>query len=252
MDDTSQDKMAAVNTDEATPRVASHLPNPATKSQVAPSLGSVFYPDSLVILLVSPKEEKLVVYETYLARDSAFFKAALKKHWTEGQTRIIKLPEESSEPMQHYISYLYGGKLPTHYQVDGSPYTADCNLSELLAQLYVLGERLLNAKYQDTIIHEIFRLSKIAYGPQKVTYYLGTPFVNVVYQGTTSQSPARRMIVDVAVYHDSKAWLNKGRDAGFFFDLSKALFQKMMDQVTVRDFRLDPMEVDDYLMSTGT
>jgi hypothetical protein len=253
-DDTSQGKMAAANAIGATRWIAAQLPTPAvnSSSQATPSPTSLFHPDSLVTLLVGPEEERMVVHESYLSRDSAFFKAALKKQWTEGQTRVIKLPEELSEPVQYYIGYLYGGQLPTHNQVDGSPYSTDCHQSELLAQLYVLGERVLNAKYQDTIIHEIFRLSKIAYGPEKNTYYPGGIFVNVVYQGTSSQSPARRMVVDFAVCHGGKAWLNEGRDAGFFFDLSKALFQKMMDQVTVRDFRLDSMKVDDYLMSTGT
>jgi hypothetical protein len=74
----------------------------------------LFHPDSLVTLLVGPEEEKMVVHETQLSRDSAFFKAALKKQWTEGRTRIIKLPEESLEPMQHYIQYVYSGSVPTH------------------------------------------------------------------------------------------------------------------------------------------
>jgi hypothetical protein len=52
----------------------------------------MFHPDSLVTLLVGPEEEKMVVHESYLSQDSAFFKAALKKQWTEGQARVIKLP----------------------------------------------------------------------------------------------------------------------------------------------------------------
>ncbi|KAM0690018.1 hypothetical protein Q7P36_008785 [Cladosporium allicinum] len=118
-DDTSQGKMVAASADGATPWVAAQLPAPATNSQVAPSPASMFHPDSLVTLLVGPEEEKMVVYETYLTRDSAFFEAALKKHWTEGQTRIIKLLEESLEAMQHYVEQLYGGKLPTLGLIDG-------------------------------------------------------------------------------------------------------------------------------------
>jgi hypothetical protein len=95
----------------------------------------------------------MVVYKSYITRDSAFFKAALKKQRIEGQTRVIKLPEESLVPMQYYIRHIYGGELPTHNQVAGSPYSDSCHDSRLLAQLYVLGELVLDGKYQDTIIH---------------------------------------------------------------------------------------------------
>lgn len=73
-DDTSQGNMAAANADGATPWVAAQLPSRPThsSSQATPSPTSIFHPDSLMTLLVGPEEQKMVVHETFLARDSRF------------------------------------------------------------------------------------------------------------------------------------------------------------------------------------
>jgi hypothetical protein len=251
-DDTSQSNMASAKADGATPWVAAQLPTPAThsSSQVTPSPTPMFHPDSLVTLLVGPEEEKMVVHETYLSRDSPFFKAALKKQWTEGQTRVIKLPEESLEPMQHYIEHLYGAKLPTNEHVAGSLCTADSYKYVLLAQLYVLGERLLNAKYQNAIIHEIFRLSHVLCGLEIGRRFPAGCAVDIIYGGTTSGSPARRMLVDFATAYGHESWhIALNPDSEYWRDLSKALFKKLAAQKTMNDFRNAPMAVEDYLVS---
>lgn len=54
---------------------------------------SSFDKTDLVTLLVGPNEHEIAVYGIFLTRSSEFFKAALKKEWVEGQTRVIKLPE---------------------------------------------------------------------------------------------------------------------------------------------------------------
>jgi hypothetical protein len=59
-------------------------------------------------------------------------------------------------------------------------------------------------------------------------------------------------MVDFAVCRGDKSWLDEARDAGFVLDLSKALFQKVMDQKSVRDFRWAPMKAEDYLASEHT
>lgn len=70
--------------------------------------------DDLVTLLIGPDEHKFVVHESCITRNSDFFTAAMKKEWTEGQTRIIKLPEETNlETFAHYLNLAYHGKLPT-------------------------------------------------------------------------------------------------------------------------------------------
>lgn len=67
-----------------------------------------FNKSDIVTLLAGPDEHELIVYESCITRNSDFFRAAMKKEWTEGQTRTIKLPEESCiETLTHYLNYAY-------------------------------------------------------------------------------------------------------------------------------------------------
>lgn len=249
--DISQGKMAAANTDGAAPSVATQPFTPATNSslQLTTSPPATFHPDSLVTLLVGPEEDKMVVHRTFLSQDSAFFKAALKKQWAEGQTRVIKLPEESLELMQDYIGHLYGVKLPTRVLVTGSCEVNDGHY-EALGRLYVLGERMLDTKYQNKIICEFFRLTQVC------NYYPVGSCINVIYEGTTPESPARRMLLDFATEHGSESWfdtaLHTAPGQEYLLDLSKALFQEMAARESANDFRRLPMKAEDYFVSENT
>lgn len=71
-----------------------------------------FSPDGTVTLVVGSEQKRMLVHSTYLTCDSDFFKAALKKEWVEGQSHVIKLPEEDPETMAHYMTFVYSDKLP--------------------------------------------------------------------------------------------------------------------------------------------
>jgi hypothetical protein len=98
----------------------------------------------MVTLLVGPEEQAMVVHGDCLSRDSAFFKAALKREW--GPDRAIMIPEETPLLMGYYVEHLYGGLLPTH-KLSSGPKVLDPDQPsyELLANLYVLGERMLDS-----------------------------------------------------------------------------------------------------------
>lgn len=70
--------------------------------------------DDLVTLLVGPEEHKLLVHKSCITRNSDFFKTAMKKEWTEGQSRIVKSPEEINiERFVNYLNFAYHEKLLT-------------------------------------------------------------------------------------------------------------------------------------------
>jgi hypothetical protein len=77
------------------------MTNDAEALQPAPN----YHPDNMITLLVGSEEEKMVVQQD-CARDSAFFRAALKKEWREGQKCTDKLPEEPLPHMAYYIRHL--------------------------------------------------------------------------------------------------------------------------------------------------
>jgi hypothetical protein len=93
-----------------------------TKATPAEPLFS-FRKDDLVTILVGPGEEEFAVHEHVVTRSSEFFKAAMKKEWTEGQARIIKLPEETHvQNFIHYLNFTYREQLHTEQIKAGDAY----------------------------------------------------------------------------------------------------------------------------------
>jgi hypothetical protein len=184
-----------------------------------------FHPDSMVTLLVGPDEQRMTVHGDRLARSSAYFRAALRQEWLEGQNRTVKLPDEAPEIMQHYIEYVYSGKPPADTLTKKSDFQhAICPHYTLLAELYVLGDRRLDPRFENVIMEELFRLAQVTRrGP-------GIEFVEIIYQGTTANSPARRMVVDSAANCLWDYWLDlehvDSEHAEFWRDLSKVLLMK--------------------------
>jgi hypothetical protein len=205
--------------------------------------------DNMITLLVGPEEQHMTVHREFLSQDSKFFQAALKKEWVEGQSREIKLPEELPIHIGYYIEHMHGLALPTHVFTK-KPQFPDGTTGpqfELLAELYVLGERRLDAKYQNKIMHEFFRIVEVS------KTYPGVDCVNALFRGTTRNSPARRMVVDYAAYCTNAYWPKYIRDdvpdAEFFRDLSVVFLQRMARHTLVSEIRGGPLKVEDYLVS---
>jgi len=184
----------------------------------------------------------MIAYGVQLTRDSDFFAAAMKKEWAEGQTRTIKLPEESPDVAAHYLSYLYSGKLFTEDIKSVSGQTiVPC--SDLLASLYVSCERYLNRKLQSAIIAEIIRLTSMSDNEGK--HWIPTEkCVATVYHGTPKGSPARRLLVDLQVASGEKAWMEYEDDktVTFGIDVINAMYAKAQCLY----LRVQDLKVKDY------
>jgi hypothetical protein len=160
------------------------------------------------------------------------------------------MPKESPDMMRHYIvDVVHGGRLSTSNLVDGPSITITRAHYLLLAGLYVLGETLMDAKFQNKIIHEFLRLSKLKQGPYERRYYPNGECVNIIYQGTATDSPARRMLIDFATGEGNVAWLSfPNLDREYLLDGFKALLRKTDAQEEARDFRGVPMNAEDYVV----
>jgi hypothetical protein len=202
---------------------------------------SQFATDSMVTLLVGKDEQKMVAYGSYLAQDSEFFAAALKKEWVEGQTRIIKLPEECPLTMAHYLSFVYSGKLfAEEITTVGGEQIRLCYY--LLATLYVCGERFLNRGLQFAIVQHILRLTKIL-GKDGSYWYPNCKAVDIIYSGTPSSSPGRSLMVDLYVVKGAEEWLDAELGTEFVTDLLKAFYGKVQSL----PFREEEMTAKKYM-----
>ena len=111
----------------------------------ATNINCTFDQDDTVTLHVGPAEHAILAHGNFISRRSEFFKAALKKEWAEGQTRVIKLPDEDPQVVTHYLSYTYSKFLPADMISSDPAETFTGRLDEyreLLAEIYVLGRRL--------------------------------------------------------------------------------------------------------------
>ncbi|KAF7195301.1 hypothetical protein HII31_03507 [Pseudocercospora fuligena] len=65
-----------------------------------------------VIVKVGRPATVFHVNEERIAESSESFKAALKKEWPSGRSRIIQLPDEDAEIFNVYLNWLYARALP--------------------------------------------------------------------------------------------------------------------------------------------
>jgi len=84
--------------------------------------------NSTVKVLVGPEEQPFVVYKDLICASSKFFKAACSKRWTEGQEKLIRLPEVEPKNFQGYVAWLCSGK----YQPKASEGDGDDVIDEAL------------------------------------------------------------------------------------------------------------------------
>lgn len=225
---------ATHSSDTRPSKMASSIKTP--NEAINAALLSHFSENGTVTLLVGEDEQKMIAHSIHLTQDSEFFAAALKKEWAEGQTRIIKLPEEDTASMAHYLSYLYGGKLSTEdiKSVTGKE-IYPC--FDLLTCLYVCGERFLNRKIQHAVLAEILRLSSL---PDKhgVQWCPAAESANIMYRGTPEDSPGRRLLVDLYVVKGERSI--PGGDDGFSADVVKVLFDKVRTlKLKVKDLKIE-------------
>lgn len=208
---------------------------------------SSFDKTDLVTLLVGPNEHEIAVHEDFITRSSEFFKAAMKKEWVEGQTRVIRLPEESClETLRCYLSFVYEQKLPTQSLAVGSEGFVNKPWGTL-ARLYILGERLLDTEIQHAVIKEMLRLCYLK-DNKGSRWFPARETVTKIYDGTPAGSPARRLMVDLHVSHANGNWLKFDDHPEFLADLSKALIEKVSIPEASRsfDFRTRILFARDY------
>ena len=130
------------------------------------------------------------VHEAILQQSSSYLKTALNKKWKEGKTRVIKLPEVNAEVFKSYLQWLYTGRTCC-MPVGGDLLTYD---SAVLAELYVLGEKLMDFHLQQRVIDAFVVAGRgpLAQLPSRYaiyTLYAGTPVIRV----TSTQAYGRHV-----------------------------------------------------------
>jgi hypothetical protein len=191
-----------------------------------------------VTLIVGPEKRELLVHANYIARNSAFFKTALKKEWREGQTRTINLPTYDYETMTSYLKFVYGIQLSVEVESDQLRTCREPTADQLknlqaaylsFAKLYVLGCRLMDNTFKDAAITRIFKLFQTynTWSTADSLFSPGPVSVNTIYDETLESDPARRLMVDMYMLHPQD--LSSEYDAGFLLDLAQGLSKSVRE-----------------------
>jgi hypothetical protein len=207
---------------------------------LTPAPKFMFYQDDAVTLHTGPTGHAMLAHASYIARNSDFFKAALKKDWIEGQTRVIKLPEERPDIVSHYLNYAYSKVLPTVSDSDSTT-TPNFNTEqyyELLAELYVLGECLQDHSIRTAVIESSVR-------SWEHLHSITVP-ASIIYRGTTAGSPARRLVVDLFLAHGEGFKLDNTCEADFLLDVARAFCVKAETYAVPGSFRDRSLNAADY------
>ena len=206
----------------------------------------LFNAENAVTLIVGPEKESMIVHTGYLTRTSVFFASALKKVWIEGQNRTIELIEETPELMAHYLDWLYTAQLPTENTLLFGAESSKVVAHELLAELYVLGERRLDWRLRNAIIAEFIRLRLIIH-ISECQSSRRVNCINTIYQGTPAGSPARRLMVDLSLrWGCPQCCSNDDLDKAFLVDITKAFFTAGHFAKSIEERRLIVPRAEDY------
>jgi hypothetical protein len=206
-----------------------------------------FNVENAVTLLVDPKKQSMIVHTSYLTRNSEFFVSALKEVWIEGQTRTIELDEETPELMAYYLDWMYTTQLPTKgFKLIGTE-SSKVVTYDLLAKLYVLGERRLDSRLRNAITAEFIRLRLVFHNIFECQQSRRASCINIIYQGTSVGSPVRRLMVDLSLRSGcSRCFADSNIDKAFLVDLTRAFFTAVHSTKSVEEQRLILPNAEDY------
>ncbi|KAL5371983.1 hypothetical protein PMIN06_012600 [Paraphaeosphaeria minitans] len=120
----------------------------------------------------------------------------LKPEWTglRDCPNIIELPDDTVDTVSDYVKWLYAGSMPLTLYKAGAKDKREKVAEEaekifvLLAEAYVFGEKIVDTKYKNAVVRTV------AAAQESSQWNMGPESVDIVYSGTPSGSPLRRLI----------------------------------------------------------
>ncbi|CAN9133150.1 unnamed protein product [Alternaria alternata] len=168
-------------------------------------------------IAVQVGNEVIHVYECLISSSSEFFKNATKPEWRT-ESRPVDLSDEQSDISKRYCQWLYTGFIAPGLLVGNF---------ECLAYMYVLGEKIVDHKFQNAVIQAMMSdMGRMNVAPNLET-------VKIIYDGTTEESVARRLFVDSYAHSMTSSWkaykdLLKAAHKPFLNDLLPTIVEKRL------------------------
>lgn len=179
---------------------------------------------------------EILIPRAVLCQSSQFFQTATKNEWAVLRDREKTITVVfKTELFQAYVHWLYFGTIPRLCLADGSSTTPPRDYL-YLAQLYVLGEEIMDSRFKNAI------LDNFAAVYLRIRKSPSADVVAIIYGATAEKSPMRRMLAQQYAHCACDPWTLK--------DLPKeALLDILEFMVKVRPSIVDEkpwLEVDKY------
>ena len=152
----------------------------------------------------APNVEDFIAHESFLTSRSEFFRRAMNGRWTEATTRIINLPEDEPDIFALYISYVYTGEFPVASKTaEELKKLEDGDLKKYLQEKHhaIFSVFILAEKFQDVATKNAMLSASLAAtrlkGPRGKWFVPSANTTKAIYEGTPSNSPARRFVTDL-------------------------------------------------------
>ncbi|OJJ99584.1 hypothetical protein ASPACDRAFT_119158 [Aspergillus aculeatus ATCC 16872] len=158
--------------------------SPAKQIRISHDEGNK-YAGACLTIMVGPRTSRYTVHEKIARASSPYTDKLLR----ERTTRIIDLPGDEPAMVGVYVHWLYHRTLPVICDQAQQEYLH-------LIKAYVLGVKLLDTKFQNTVVDAIIeqRQSSSQDGKSPAP---GREAIKYAYSHTSSSAPIRRLLVDI-------------------------------------------------------
>jgi hypothetical protein len=174
--------------------------------------------------VVGAQQEVFSVHERLVRASSSFFDKAMAGDWKESQQRTIHLPDDEPEIFALYVHWLYYGTLPVFCDESGLPGNSEyLNL----VKAYVLGDKILDSRYQDAAIDAIVEKCQ-SKAQDGANWFPVGEVIRYAFDNTNESAPIRELLVDMYAIHGYRAWLEDWAEPAslpqpFLFKLASTL-----------------------------
>ena len=162
--------------------------------------------DRMFTLIAGTEKREFKVDRRRLGNSSMYLEKTLEQDWEEGQKKRVPLEDVEPHTLRCYLHLLYTGTILCCEQVDatesknlenydpifqGSTSIEDLDMHtqeyDLLANLYVLGERLMDGRLKDAVVDAI--IAKVnEFDENGDAWYPTISTVHIMYKGTPNNS----------------------------------------------------------------
>lgn len=173
----------------------------------------------IISLNVGKSPKAITVQEDKLRQTSSFFRAALDKHWKEGATGEVALPEDRLEIVMAYVEWLHRSTLVERSVDEGGEYSDAMWLK--LIRMYGFGDKIQDTKFMNEVLMRVLEnLDESNTCPHEVD-------IRLAYKSTRPGSSLRRLFVAAWAAGAKDHWFEAGDEypEEFMRDLAMQLIR---------------------------